>query len=443
MDILTLFLNGKEIQVEVSPADLLVDVLRDQLKLKSVKVGCSEGECGACTVLLDGKPVASCITPAYKADQKHILTVEGLASPQGDLHPVQKAFLAEGAVQCGFCTPGMLLAARSLIDKNPDPSEEEIRSEFVGHLCRCTGYNTIIKAVQRAAASMRSGEEIALPDGSQSDVVGKPMMRKDGIAKVGGTFQYGADLKMDGMLYGALLFSHHPYAEVLSIDTSEAENLEGVVAILTAKDVPGKNAQGVILPDQPVFVDAGERVRSIADVLAMVVAENKQIADEAIRQIEVKYKILAGVFSPKESLAEDAPILHPPFAGNAPSNVMYATHVEKGDAEKAFEGSEIILEEDYETPFQEWPARLLPSTGLSWPMCLVCHLIESGWCMYLRAEVSELEMTSACIITLPWVLSILENRFRSFYLARKACASIRNAMPCSTICAWPPTTMVE
>jgi carbon-monoxide dehydrogenase small subunit len=175
--------NGQAVQVQVAADALLADVLRDQLGWTGVKVGCGAGECGACTVLLNGQPVASCITPALKAQGTEVLTIEGLTrlSPQGDeksrlllgeavpadsrLHPIQKAFLAEGAVQCGFCTPGLILASKALLDANHDPSDDDIRVALAGHLCRCTGYSSIIAAVHHAAVALRHGTDIALPPG--------------------------------------------------------------------------------------------------------------------------------------------------------------------------------------------------------------------------------------------------------------------------------------
>jgi aldehyde oxidoreductase len=362
MSSLTMRVNGHRVSVEVAPMTMLVDVLRDQLGLTGVKVGCNEGECGACAVLLDGETVASCITPALKAQGCDVLTVEGLAGPDGELDVVQKAFLAEGAVQCGFCTPGMLMAARALLDKNPDPTDDEIRQSFTGHLCRCTGYTTIIAAVRRAAEALRDGIDITLDFGSDADVVGRSVVRKDGVAQVTGAHCYGADRVAEGMLHGVLVFGAHPYAKVLTIDTSQAEVMEGVVAVLTAQDVPGRNAHGIIIPHQPVFVSAGERVRSICDVLALVVAESKEIARAAAGQVRVDYDELEGVFAPREALAPDAPILHPPRPGEEPSNVMYGTHVEKGDVEAAMAEADVMVEGAFGTPFIEH-AFLEPEAG--------------------------------------------------------------------------------
>jgi carbon-monoxide dehydrogenase small subunit len=143
---LTMTLNGEEVKVQVKPSALLVEVLRDQLDLTGTKVACGEGECGACTVLLDGKPVNSCLMPALKAQGREVLTVEGLAPP-GELHPLQKAFVEHGAVQCGYCTPGMLMSAKALLDHNPNPTEDEVRLAISGNLCRCTGYAKIVEAI--------------------------------------------------------------------------------------------------------------------------------------------------------------------------------------------------------------------------------------------------------------------------------------------------------
>jgi len=148
--ILTMTLNGEEVTVEVKPSTLLVEVLRDQLELTGTKVACGEGECGACTVLLDGQPVNSCLVPALKAQGREVLTVEGLA-PLGELHPLQKAFVEHGAVQCGYCTPGMLMSAKALLDHNPSPTEDEVRLAISGNLCRCTGYAKIVEAILDAS----------------------------------------------------------------------------------------------------------------------------------------------------------------------------------------------------------------------------------------------------------------------------------------------------
>jgi aldehyde oxidoreductase len=354
--------NGQPHVVEAAPDAMLVDVLRGQLGLLGVKVGCGEGECGACTVLLDGKPVASCVTPAVKAEGRAVVTVEGLAGPEGELDPVQKAFLAEGAVQCGFCTPGMLLAAKALLAENPDPTGDEIRAALTGHLCRCTGYNAIERAVRRAAEASSRGQEIELDLGEDAEVVGRAVVRKDGRDKVTGAHRFGADRGRPGELHLAAVWSEHPYAELLTLDTSAARAVRGVVAVLTAEDVPGQNAYGVIIPHQPVFVAPGERVRSIGDVLALVLAETEGAARAAAALVKAEYRVLAGVFTPREALQPGAPILHPPRPGDEPSNVMYGTRVEKGDVEAAMAQAEVVLQGHFQTPFIEH-AYLEPEAG--------------------------------------------------------------------------------
>jgi selenium-dependent xanthine dehydrogenase len=369
---LTLRVNGEEVRVEALPGAMLADLLREGLGLRGVKIGCGEGECGACTVLLDGIPVASCMTPAAKAHGREVVTVEGLATPAGELDPIQRAFLAEGAVQCGFCTPGMLIAAKALLARNPDPSEADITWAFTGHLCRCTGYHTIVHAVRRAAEALRTGQEIPL-DWGEGNPVGRPVVRQDGVAKVTGAHRYGADVTAGGELHAAALFSAHPYAQVLSIDTERALAIEGVVAVLTAADVPGQNAHGIIIPHQPVFVVAGERVRSIGDVLALAIAETEAGARAAVEAIGVGYRELQGVFSPREALAPDAPILHPPRPDDEPSNVMYGTRLEKGDVDAAMARADVVVEGCFHTPF-----------------------IEHG---YLEPEAGTAEVDSAGVVT--------------------------------------------
>jgi selenium-dependent xanthine dehydrogenase len=363
MAIIQFTVNNAHVQVDITPDIMLSEVLRDILHLTGVKIGCGVGECGACTVLLNGKPVASCITPAMKADGAEILTIEGVSpEPPAELDVIQKAFLVSGAVQCGFCTPGMVLAAKALLNKNLDPDEATIRKEFNGHLCRCTGYDTIIKAVQMAGKAIRSKADIKLPEMDSHKVVGQSIIRRDGIQKVKGTFQYGADFYPEDALFAVPVFSQHPYAIVRSVDTSKAEKVPGFVTTIDASDIPGKNIQGVIIPDQLVIVPVGKKVLCISDVITVVVCTNERAARIAARLVEVEYEVLKGVFSPEEALKPDAPILHEPRPGDPPSNVMYATHIEHGDIENAFAQSDIVLTREYHTPFAEH-AYLEPEAG--------------------------------------------------------------------------------
>jgi aldehyde oxidoreductase len=366
---LNMRVNGQEVKVQVAADAPLVDVLRDQLGWTGVKVGCGAGECGACTVLLNGQPVASCITPALKAQDAEVLTIEGLTAADGELHPIQKAFLAEGAVQCGFCTPGLVLVVKSLLDVNHDPSDDDIREALAGHLCRCTGYNSIITAVHRAAAALRDGTDIALPPGDTAAVIGQAVVRKDGVSKVCGRHKFGADgapdVEASSILHAAAVFSSHAYAEVTAVDTAGATAMPGVVTVLTAEDVPGRNLQGVIIPDQPVLVPVGGRVLSTGDIIALVIADSDKAARAAAAKVQVKYHELPGVFSPREALAHGAPILHAPRPGTEPSNVLYGTHVTKGNPDAALASADIIVEGTFHTPFVDH-AYLEPEAGVAW-----------------------------------------------------------------------------
>lgn len=362
---LSFTINGAQVQIDVAPEIMLVEVLRDMLHLTGVKIGCSVGECGACTVLLNGKPVASCITPAFKAQGGEVITIEGVAQDgSDDLSVIQKAFLVEGAVQCGFCTPGMVLAAKALLDKNPDPDEVTIKREFNGHLCRCTGYETIIKSVKTAGYAIRNKIDISLPEAVSENMVGKSIIRRDGAAKVKGSFLYGADYYPEGALFAVAVFSKHPYATVKAIHLEEAKAHPGCVDIVTAEDIPGKNAQGIIIPDQPVLVPSGDKVRCISDILVLVLGKSERDARQAAEKVSVDYEVHQGVFTPRDALAPDAPILHQPRPGDKPSNVMYGTHVERGDVENALTSADVILQREFHTPFVDH-AYMEPEAGFS------------------------------------------------------------------------------
>ncbi len=357
--------NGAHVQLDVTPGTMLVEVLRDMLHLTGTKVGCGVGECGACTVLLNGHPVASCITPVFKANGGEVITIEGISGTSHDqLHVIQKAFLVEGAVQCGFCTPGMVLAAKALLDKNPDLDDKTIKRDFNGHLCRCTGYETIIKAVKTAGYALRNQKDISLPAAVSGEVVGKSLMRRDGVDKVKGTFRYGADYYPDSALFAVPVFSKYPFAVVKAIHLDVARSLPGVVDFVLAEDIPGKNAQGIIIPDQFVLVPAGSKVRCMGDIIALVIGISEKHARQAAEKVIVEYEELQGIFTPRDALAPDAPILHDPRPGDKPSNVMYGTHVERGEVDKALETADLVLEREFETPFVDH-AYMEPEAGFS------------------------------------------------------------------------------
>jgi putative selenate reductase molybdopterin-binding subunit len=374
---IALTINGEEKTLVVGRAERLLDALRSA-GYTSVKYGCGTGDCGACTVLLDGQPVHSCQMRAADAAGRKITTVEALISnlqsPPPTLHPIQQAFIDVGAIQCGYCTPAQILTALALLDRNPDPTEDEIREALSGVLCRCTGYVKIVQAVQRAAAVMR-GEEvvpfepveatlasdespaellgeyyhipgdgrhprtplvISPPEMAGLDVVGKGEPKVDAVKLAAGRPVFTDDVKLDGMLYGALLTSPHAHARITRIDASKARALPGVHAVLTHQDLPRvKHASGgQSYPQPPPFdqVCLDDKVRHVGDRVAVAAAETPELARRALRLIEVEYEVLPPVLDGEEAMQDGAPIIHdePDTKGiyDAEHNIVY--HIEAG-----------------------------------------------------------------------------------------------------------------
>jgi len=351
-------LNGRPVQIEVDSDAILVDVLREDLRLTGTKRGCGNGECGACTVIIDGEPVASCIYPAVKVQGKKVVTIEGLGTAE-KLHPLQKYFLRDGAVQCGFCTPGELLTAKALLDKNPNPAEEEILQAISGNLCRCTGYKKIAAAVKNAAAEIR-GEEVENGKltawDADSGAIGRSVPRKEGVAKVLGQAVFADDLQFPGMLYGMVLRSKYPHALIKGINTDRASALPGVEAVLTSKDIPGSNKMGILAKDEQAL--AGDRVRFIGEPVALVAARSKSLAREALKLIEVDYDPLPVVNSPLEAMAEGAVKVHPQ------GNVQHHRKIRSGNIEEAFRQAHLVVEDTFKTQLVEH-AYLEPESGVA------------------------------------------------------------------------------
>ena len=247
---LRLKVNGREHRLSVNPRDTLLTVLREELGLTGTKQGCEDGTCGTCVVTVNGAVARACRVHADGVAGKEVLTIEGLGTPE-HLHPLQEAFVATGAVQCGFCTPGAVMAAKALLDRNPDPTRTEIARAFGRNLCRCTGYVSMLDAVTRVAHSARSTETPP----SAADTAAELHHRPDARDKVLGRALYAADLTMPGMLHAAVLRSPHPHADIVDIDDREARALPGVVAVVTGKDVPGLNRYGRVVKDQRVLAD--------------------------------------------------------------------------------------------------------------------------------------------------------------------------------------------
>lgn len=347
--------NNKEYSIE-NPEGTLLDFLRDQLGLMGSKKGCNEGHCGSCTVIVDGKARRACVTKLRRLDGAKVETIENL-SADGRLHPLQLAFMQEGAFQCGFCTPGMIMSAKALLDRDLDPSDEDIHQALKHNLCRCTGYVSVIRAIRLAASWMQDPSKMPeLPEVKRADVVGVSVPRVDGVAKVTGAPIFADDLTRENMLYGKLVHGDEPYAKILEVDTAEAQALPGVAAVLTAKDIPGKNIFGNIIQNQPVL--AGDVVRYIGDPVAVVYAETEELAAQAADLVKVKLEPLQGIFTAEDALKEDAPQLHPE------GNILNHVTVRKGDVEKGFAESDVIIEDTYYTQCTEH-AYLEPESALA------------------------------------------------------------------------------
>jgi 4-hydroxybenzoyl-CoA reductase alpha subunit len=337
--LLRLRINGRPVTAVAKTNVTLLSLLRDALNMTGTKCGCEEGDCGACTVLMDGVPVNSCLVLAAEAEGREITTIEGLAAG-GTLHPIQKSFVETGGIQCGFCTPGMILSAKALLDANPDPTEEEIARGLAGNLCRCTGYVRIIDSVRRAAHPEMPRPIEAGESEDETDVVGKSLPKKDAPAKATGRAVYTGDMRLPGMLRGKILGSPHPHARILSIDTSAAETMEGVFAVITAKDVPDVK-YGVSPARYDEHVLAVDRVRHVGDEVAAVAAVDEETAERALESIRVEYEVLPAVFDAEEALREGAPQLHEKYSGNVNTEI----HQEFGDLEKAFAEADLVRED--------------------------------------------------------------------------------------------------
>jgi selenium-dependent xanthine dehydrogenase len=349
-------LNGRPVAVEVREGQTLLELLRETLGLTSVKDGCApEGSCGACTVLVDGKAVVSCAQPATRAAGRSVVTHEGLPPEERQLWA--RCFVVAGASQCGFCSPGIVMKAHSLLARQPDPSREEIARALAGNLCRCTGYVKIVDAIELAARARR-GEPAPTPD--RSGRVGARTARYQGEELALGDKPYVNDMVVPGLLHGALRFSDHPRARVLRIDTSRAEAYPGVVAVVTWRDVPGDRTQGLITRDWRQFVAEGEVTAYVGDVLAAVAAETRGAAREAARLVEVDYEVLEPVTDPFRAMEPDAPKLHPE------GNVLSVSKVKRGDVDAALASAAHVATETFRTQFIEH-AFLEPESALAVP----------------------------------------------------------------------------
>jgi aldehyde oxidoreductase len=370
-------LNSMNIKTEEDKN--LLQYLREDQDLTSVKDGCSEGACGACMVLIDGKAMRACILTIAKLQGKEVKTIEGLSAFEQEVFGW--AFAKAGAVQCGFCIPGMIISAKALLDVNSNPSEEEIRAGIKGNICRCTGYVKIVGAIKIAAEALRKG---SIPKEDFKGILGERMPRIDAVDKALGIGKYVDDLKVPGMLYGSALRTKYPRARVISIDTTEALKHPEVVAIVTAKDIPGKRYLGHLVKDWPALIATGEETRYAGDSIALVAAKSKRAIKEIFNLINVEYEELKPMSNPQMALEEGSPKIH------ESGNILKKEKVKRGNVDEAIANAKYVVTNHYSTPFTEH-AFLEPESALSLPDGDGVIIYTSSQSIYdEQREVSEL-----------------------------------------------------
>ena len=345
--------NGKTVTVEKNQK--LIRYLRDELRLTSVKDGCSEGACGTCTVLIDGKATKACVPQTDKLEGKNIVTVEGLTDFEKEVYTY--AFGHAGAVQCGFCIPGMVMCAKGLLDVNPSPTREEAAYAIRNNICRCTGYVKIIDAILLAAELFRAGR---IPEESAGWSLGQRVPRVDVREKVTGAGQYPDDIYLDGMIYGSAVRSQYPRARVLAIHTEEAKALPGVVGVFTAADIPGNNKVGHLKKDWDTMIAVGDITHYLGDAICLVAAETPEILAQAKALVKVDYEELPMVRDPREAMLPGAPLVH------KEGNLLAHKHIQRGNPAMAIAKSKHILTQRFSTPWTEH-AFLEPECAVAYP----------------------------------------------------------------------------
>ena len=386
-------LNGKEIEVPYEPGMHLLEVLREDCGIVSPKNGCApEGICGCCAVLVDGRPILSCLRKPEQIEGREVVTLEGIREDMRNV--LGEAFVLEGGVQCGFCIPGIVVRASSMLQQDSTADREVVEQGLAGHLCRCTGYARIVDAIQTAGEAWKNGggllrneprrhfyfgEEFGMTrnpafakgqhaNGKKNGYgIGDSPSRYRGLEQALGERPFVDDMRVPGMLHGGLVLSEHPRAKVDAMDTSAALAMPGVVRIFTAADVPGQRGTGLNYPDLPVFVAAGETTCCVGDFLAMVVADTQFHARQAADQVKVDYTVLEPVTDPFAALEPGAPKVHPDGNLFVHDNLLDSTAFSRGDVEAGFAASAHVIEQTFSTQSIE-PAFLEPEACLAIPV---------------------------------------------------------------------------
>ena len=383
--------NGKTYEVEKDKK--LMRFLRDDLHLTSVKDGCSQGACGTCTVLVDGKTTRACIPMLSKVEGKEIVTVEGMTEREKEVYSY--AFATAGAVQCGFCIPGMVMCAKGLIDKNPDPTRLEVVAAIRNNICRCTGYKKIIEGILLSAKIFR--EDLPVHDESGAVNVGQAIQRIDAKEKVLGTGEYPDDIYLDGMVYGSAVRSEYPRAKVLAIHPEEALAMDGVIGVYTADDIPGNVKVGHLKHDWDTMIPVGKVTHYLGDAICLVAAETQEILEQAKLKVKVDYEVLDPVLDPFEAMKPDAPLVH------ADGNVLAHEHLVRGDADKVIAESKYKVTTHYETPWTEH--------AFLEPECAVAMPFDDGVFIYSSDQGTYDTQHECCIMLgLPPEKVIVENK---------------------------------
>jgi xanthine dehydrogenase molybdenum-binding subunit len=383
-------LNGQATEASYEPGMHFLELLREECGIVSAKDGCApEGTCGCCLVLVDGWPALSCLRKPEQMEGHDVVTLEGLADDTRRV--LGEAFVLEGGVQCGFCIPGIVVRASSLIRQGVTGDREAVQKSLDGHLCRCTGYGRIIDAIQTAGEACQNrgrlphdeprrhfffGEEFGLHrnpafangNGAKGNGhgIGRSISRYEGLEQALGQKPFVGDMSVPGMLHGAVVLSEHPRAKVLAIRTAAATAMPGVVRVLTAADVPGERGTGLNIPDLPLFVAVGETTCCVGDFLAMVVADTAFHARQATEKIEVDYEVLEPVTDPFAALEPDAPQVHSRDTLYPAPNLIETTAFARGDVDAALAASTHVIEQTFATQAIE-PAFLEPEACLAVP----------------------------------------------------------------------------